>query len=862
MALISKELPGGGAAMLLLLLCTLMISMQGASISSFYPRSGPVSGGTMIFISGADFIEAGSSPSRCRFRAETTSSRVSPVNTVSNSTHMTCIMPDVSILFATPPSSAGAYLQMTVTGRNFQLSDSVDFLVFNISAFGISLITPNQTLTNSSSTVVTIYGDNFLNTEEISCYFDSNTLPKVSASFNSSRTLQCLLPAVPTASRQNLVVSLNGQNVGDIQADPNVMAITFYNSPPIATSVHFRPSYSEIILHFDREVEIGPQEMLIVSQPDINPATYSLSLDCWQVLDEESILMIGERASCSWHNTQQRAVVISLTSDSNVTVGSLVRLDNCLVRTRHALFSRLASGEFRVEGTELTPSVILEVPQSIPICGDFVVSGDKSLYGGYRDLAYEWSVGSTFDEYGNVIPDVSWSAIVPSGFSSSGQLRLSFSIIVSANNMGTTSLPNSATQNSNAQNNTTSIPISSASSTESESSAAPLASSNKNAYETGSGYNSSSGNVSGYGSGLEESGSGSSSTAESGSGTAVSNSYTGSGDFESTSENVTEPINMSSSTPGSSSTSTEDMPVTTPTTALRYLFQLRVRNGIFGTVSSVIIGNLSPARVPPLLVLGGHERSETPLSDILLEVKITGEGWSCQEQVHISGYSWTLQSSEAGIVNLEGTRSNLSALLLPPCALQPGSQYRAELTVFLTGQSSASTSTLICVEESLQARLAGGVRRSIGTGEALTLSGEASIIELHPSTRLFVVWNCSIVAVPEITGSPSCQNFDESGNLTVAMPVGTLAPGGYRFTLHLFAMASNGTDLESSSSQVTVIFPVSIPRVQIEVKRESRFQSVLVHESLTLVASILSFRPAMVQWTVEYVEGKSLISYT
>ena len=855
LTLISKVLPGGGAALLLLLLqlqLCIVLLVHGVSISSFHPRSGPLSGGTMIFITGEDFVEADtktSTVSRCRFRAETFASRVSSINVVSNSTHMTCIMPDVSTLFATPPSSVGANAQLTVSGRNAQSSTSVSFLVFKTSDFNISHITPNQTLTNSTSTLVTIYGNEFLDTGEITCYLESSPLAMVRVSFNSSRSLQCLLPAVPIASRQNLVVSLNGQSVGAIQGDPSMLEVTFYNSPPIATSIHFRPSYSEIILNFDREVEIGPQEMQ-ASRPDTNTVPYDSSLDCSQVLDRGSISMIGERATCSWQNSQQRAIIITLNSDSNVTIGSVVRLDSCLVRTRYALFSRLASGDLRVEGTELSPSVILEVPQIIPVCGNFIVSGDRSLYGGYRDLAYEWSMGSTIDENGNVVPDVSLSAIVPPGFSSSSHLRLSFSIILSKS-MRSTSLPNTAQEsssNSNTPINATSTPTSSP--TESKSPATPPASRNEGVYASGSGYNSSSENVSSYGSGLE---SGSSSQVESGSSNTTSNSFTGSGDFGSTSENVSESSSLAS---GSGSTSVVGMPTTPPSVDLHYLFQLTVRNSIFGSVSSVIIGNLSPAQAPPLVILGGHERSESSLSDILLEGKITGEGWSCHDGVRISGYSWTIQSSEADIVSLEGTRSNLSTLLLPPCPLLPGLNYRATLTVSLTGESHASTSTLISVEENLQARIVGGVRRSAGAEESLTLNGEVSIIELHSSTQLLVLWNCSTVSVPEITGTPSCPTFDENGNLTVSLPPGALAPGGYRFTLQLLALTTNGTDLESLYSQVIVVFPELVPRVQIEVRRESRFHSVLVHENLVLEASVQTFRPAVVQWSIEYVEGE------
>lgn len=144
-----------------LLLCTTLEHINAVSINSYHPSSGPITGGTVITITGENFVERGTSRSRCRFQVSGSSRRVAIINIVFNSTYMTCTMPDVSSLFKSPLMSDGANLQLFLTGANSQLSSSVSFYIFDLSFISISAVIPNQALTNSSSTYATIHGSSF-----------------------------------------------------------------------------------------------------------------------------------------------------------------------------------------------------------------------------------------------------------------------------------------------------------------------------------------------------------------------------------------------------------------------------------------------------------------------------------------------------------------------------------------------------------------------------------------------------------------------------------------------------------------------------------------------------------------------------
>lgn len=186
-------------------------------------------------------------------------------------------------------------------------------------------------------------------------------------------------------------------------------------------SSYFSPSYTEIILQFDRETEIGLEEISALTPHIPADNIADLTLECTRVFNSDALRVIGNMASCSWENTQQRAIIIHLTSNSEVRENIVLGIRENSIRTRHVLYSRLASGSVTVTGLDLVPTAVLEAPAIIPMCGRFVASGVKSHNGGARDLEYAWRIGMELDEAGNVIPDpILATYVLPPNFTAQG----------------------------------------------------------------------------------------------------------------------------------------------------------------------------------------------------------------------------------------------------------------------------------------------------------------------------------------------------------------------------------------------------------------------------------------------------------
>ena len=739
--LTAKKLLGGGAVTLCFWIITLS---SGTTLHTYSPTNGPALGGTTITITGQEFIIGGSDHSKCRFEAGALASVLGSTNLVLNSTYLICTMPDITSLFPEPLSLGGQNIRLAITAGSGQLSNHVGFFVYNPNSLHINLVLPNQILINISTSVVVIQGHGFLNTGEITCAFAFDPPIVTSAMFDNSTTLQCLLPIVSTPSRLDLVISLNGQLVGAIPASTGVLRLTFFSSPPLVISGYFGSAYTDVHLQFDREVEIGPEEML-TAMKEIQVATVAdLLLDCAHVLDNESLLLV---TSCAWQNTQQRTIILLLSSNSNVTASSILRLNNKCIRTRHVSYSRLASGIVRVEsvfGLELSPSAVLEVPYSIPACGQFVINGDKSFYSGYRELAYKWKVGLDLDEAGNVIPDPTLQGYIPMGYTSHDQVWFQAMAFKGNKDMS------------------------------------------------------------------------------------------GSGDLLLGSSNAS------------------------------YSFQLTVRNEVFKSVSTVVVQNLSRSQLPPLLIVGGRERNVQVWRDVLLEGKVVGEKWACGNEYQNLGYSWTLVNSEGGTIDLEGTRTNTSILLLAPLTMQPGSSYIAScaLTVVLHGTDvhTVSASVILIGEEELLAQIIGGTRRSVGVTDSINLDGSYSIVHQRQTTQLVIIWNCTTVSILEWNENiSSCGSFVSARGLILSLPAGSLSPGRYMFILSLSLTTQDGnvTSLQSSTSQQIVVFPNLVPSIEIILRRISRLRSVLVHEKFVLEAKVAATMDGVLRWTTEYVEGES-----
>ena len=156
------------------------------------PPRGPVGGGTTLTLYGQHF----ETPMFCRFGDD---GSLSPVTaTVVTSTEMTCITPSIG----------------SAQVVNVEVSNNLEWFTRQKVAFSyepmesVSAVSPSLG-TLLGGTVVTVYGQDFIDSELLFCRFGSNT---VSATYLSAERINCIAPQSITAEMVTVEVSNNGQD--------------------------------------------------------------------------------------------------------------------------------------------------------------------------------------------------------------------------------------------------------------------------------------------------------------------------------------------------------------------------------------------------------------------------------------------------------------------------------------------------------------------------------------------------------------------------------------------------------------------------------------------------------------------------
>ncbi len=378
----------------ILLLCNLTQTppyvcgqQQSPVLLSFSPKSGPTMGGTLLSVSGEGFVQTGQSRSKCIFQDPSHGAAISEVNQVYNSTFLTCVLPPITYL---PYSvlEGGHLLKLSVTGSMNIRSNDDTFFIFDLSRMKIGNISPNEGL-NDTQSLILVQGSGFLDTGAISCSIIADEQALVRATFVSTTLLQCTLPTYPNSARVHVGIFLNGQITASVQAETqDANLFTFFATAPEVVSCQFTLSYALLLLTFDREVEIGGE----------NDCNTTHIPTCNLVFSDETISLLGNDASCLWYNSQQRRVVVILPPTSLVQLNSLLVLRGTNIRTRAVEYSRLASGSVQVDASSevLKPVPVLEAPDYIPYCGNFIASGENSQHGGSIPLEYRWLISNNF----------------------------------------------------------------------------------------------------------------------------------------------------------------------------------------------------------------------------------------------------------------------------------------------------------------------------------------------------------------------------------------------------------------------------------------------------------------------------------
>ena len=370
----------------ILLLASCQPLSCGLSLNSTTPMNSPVSGGTQLLVTGQGFV---SGFSTCQILHTSYGAINSDENIIHNSSFMTCIMPNADFIplnILTPT----AVVQLRILNPPDQ-SNTVDLTLFNLAQMTVNSIDPTQGF-NSSTITISIHGTSFVNTGEITCNINDLIM---AADYVNSTQLRCLLPIYPMPSQVMVDILLNGQKVSRVlPSSSNSTLFTFFSTPPDITCCRFTASYSQLLLCFDREVEVGGEEHPVVAVP----------INCNIIFAPDSLTRVGVDASCQWHNLQQRRVVIHLSPSSLVLPSSLLTFNNSTIRTRSVAFSKLVSGTVVVQSSShlLQPMAVITGPQYIPYCGNLTLSARESRNAGPRPLLFRWNITADLSElYGS-----------------------------------------------------------------------------------------------------------------------------------------------------------------------------------------------------------------------------------------------------------------------------------------------------------------------------------------------------------------------------------------------------------------------------------------------------------------------------
>lgn len=365
---------------LLLSIATLLISLilaeaqPTARVISISPSIVPFQGGATIYATGEGF--ASLNFPKCQIHTQNGVLAVND-NTVLNDTMMQCILPTpIPKDYQESISASDNKAELEIIGG---VNGTLQITFFDLNKIIVSSITPDWTYISLDDEVVILHGSGFINTYEITCH---SILFEVKAIFVNASQLMCLLPRHSVTTKINIDVYSIGQPSSAIQKSDSIM-FTYFATPPEVVFFTFNPSYTSLILQFDREIELGNETQ---SNTTGNP-------NCLTIFDSLDIFG-SPNPTCHWQNTQQRQIIIQLNSNSTVLPNMTVSLQNDVIRTRHVAYSKLSSGELTIleNANILHPIAVIEGPQVIPHCGSFTLSGLKSYNSGSRPLKYQWHI--------------------------------------------------------------------------------------------------------------------------------------------------------------------------------------------------------------------------------------------------------------------------------------------------------------------------------------------------------------------------------------------------------------------------------------------------------------------------------------
>ena len=371
-------------------------------INSLSPARGPQSGGTMITIRGAGFFKNFTSSynplapncgvptknpdetavsAQCRLVAQLTGETKFGIAYIVDHQTIMCTTGN-----AVSHDQESSQYSLSVRINNGPFSSPISFSYDDYSPITITQLTPTQALIDTATTI-TFLGEQFINTTKISCLLEgfrdcvadtpSSGHLRYPAVFHNSSMVTCTLPPSPAPCQFKVSLSLDGQASGIIQP---VYSFTYAHRAPNVTSIHFSSDLTTLVISLNQQAEL------------VNNA----SISCAAIFTTSTLQLLGNSdAQCSWSNTAQREVRVTLPTSAVVQVNSPIRFKNGVVRTRYQRYSFEIPDTPILVSSRRSPVAVLTGPTSIPFCGQVMFSAEESLHPGYRGFQYHWALYTT-----------------------------------------------------------------------------------------------------------------------------------------------------------------------------------------------------------------------------------------------------------------------------------------------------------------------------------------------------------------------------------------------------------------------------------------------------------------------------------
>ena len=362
-------------------------------LTSLSPTRGPRSGGTQLVISGAGFYRNTSlyNPSLphcggvtdsvslvCQFASSISDDiRTSSSAYIVNQSTIICIAPSLT------SSRDTELFHVTIKIDNGPFSNPLLYLYEDYTVSTVIDMSPRRALLGTEVSL-NFVGENFLNTSSLvsclisgfdACSSDGKELMAVPGVYNNGRSVSCSLPPSSSPCQINISLSFDGQLSGAV----DTISFNYSYSPPVVNSIHFTDDLTSLIISLDRSSDIKP------------------SINCGSVFSDSTLTLITDHSQCYWSDSNQRMIIVDLSSQATISVGSPVifREGGIVTRGQSYSYSVPSTVDYTVSSVTnaVRPAIGLVGPQVLSDCASTAIYTVSSYYyHGYGGMTFEWSL--------------------------------------------------------------------------------------------------------------------------------------------------------------------------------------------------------------------------------------------------------------------------------------------------------------------------------------------------------------------------------------------------------------------------------------------------------------------------------------